>query len=383
MSLLRVDQLREILRFLPKYRCAFAYGSGVYQQLDPIESKTHNQSINEPNSWPVKLQQKTKPMIDFIVVTDNSLDWHRRNLQLNYKHYSALKWAGPELITKVQESLGAQCYFNTLVPYRDCVIKYGVIHTEHFVNDLLDWNHLYIAGRLQKPVTLITDDRRDSPNSQLSTINLQDSSDTADEKIQHAMRINRQSAVHASLLLLDEVFTQEQLLLTLVGLSYEGDFRMQVGEDRDKRMKIVRGQFPLLQEIYRPYLAELCSKNILCQSNDGQDQFVQEYSPSCIFHHLNLLPKHVQTRLYVQFNRSGKLFDIDDVLLSLAHSHQCADHVRTAIRSIVRWSSITQSAKGILTAGPGKSTKYAMMKLVKMRQSLKKKGGKKENNNSS
>lgn len=343
MALLPVQQLRDLIRILPKYRCAFAYGSGVYQQK--------LSGLQKNGSDP--------PMIDFIVVTDNSEHWHRQNLTHNYAHYSALKWAGPELITRVQEQFGAQCYFNTLIEVDSkCILKYGVISTEHLVNDLLDWNNLYVAGRLHKPVTMITDDR--------STAN------QPDELIEHSMRLNRRSALHASLLLLDETFTMKELLLVLVGLSYQGDPRMVVGEDRNKQINIVQGQWELLEQMYRPHLDELCASGIVARpSTHNPHLFMQEHSPSCVLHHLNLLPKHVQTRLYIQFNRSGKLFDIDDVLLSLAHSHQCDEHVRSALRAIVQRSSFSQSVKGLFTAGLARSARYAWQKIIKMKRSMK------------
>ena len=66
-----------------------------------------------------------------------------------------MRQLGPKLIADAQVKYGAQMYFNTLVPYEEGHIKYGVISRADFISDLLDWDTLYAAGRLQKPVRIL------------------------------------------------------------------------------------------------------------------------------------------------------------------------------------------------------------------------------------
>ena len=43
---------------------------------------------------------------------------------------------GAHKIAKIQTDFGAKIYFNTLIPFEDSLIKYGVISTQHLVEDL-------------------------------------------------------------------------------------------------------------------------------------------------------------------------------------------------------------------------------------------------------
>ena len=173
--------LREILSIFPRHCYAFAYGSAVFRQTpNLIGASTHNTpnlvgahthqpkweakeatkrvAENVSQTLPAVVNSSSK-MIDFIIVVDDTLAWHQENLRRNRAHYSFLKHLGPRVITKVQEDFGANVYFNTLIPYNDrTLIKYGVIKKSHFVNDLLDWDYLYVSGRLQKPVQVISFD---------------------------------------------------------------------------------------------------------------------------------------------------------------------------------------------------------------------------------
>ena len=58
--------------------------------------------------------------------------------------------------------------------------------------------------------------------------------------LQGALNTNLSAALTAALLLLPEHFTEEQLYLNIAAISYTGDFRMVVGEDKNKVANIVR-----------------------------------------------------------------------------------------------------------------------------------------------
>jgi translocator assembly and maintenance protein 41 len=51
-------------------------------------------------------------------------------------------------------------------------IKYGILDHKTFLQDLHNWEHLYVAGRLQKPVQHMQDTLQDTPTSQALHENL-------------------------------------------------------------------------------------------------------------------------------------------------------------------------------------------------------------------
>ncbi|KAK8743778.1 hypothetical protein OTU49_001261 [Cherax quadricarinatus] len=173
--------LRLLQRFPKGYSLAFAYGSGVFKQVGHKNTKDN--------------------MIDLILAVRDPVEWHKTNLALNPKHYSSLRFGGPHFIASVQENWGAKIYFNTLIPTHEGMIKYGVISHTSLITDLLDWDTLYVAGRLHKPVLMLY-------------------RASEDDELHSALKINLYAAIHTALLLLPESFSEDQLYLALAGLSY-------------------------------------------------------------------------------------------------------------------------------------------------------------------
>ena len=319
-----------VLANFPKknLRLAFAYGSGVFRQ------QGH--------------EDKSKNMLDFMFVVDDPVAWHRENMQRNYSHYSFLKVLGPKYLARIQDRYGAGVYFNTLVPCQDRLIKYGVLSRSRLLADLFDWDTLYVAGRLQKPVRMLVHEK--------------------DNDVDFALLANLQNAIHTSLLMLPEYFTEKDLYRTITSLSYSGDFRMTIGEDKNKVQNIVTPNMEHFRQLYETLL----DKEEHLHWNKSQGTFVQHSFRISRYHHLNLLPKTLLSMLVMHRNSDGRNRDSEEVIRSLAADDQCDEIVHKCVSAIVKTSSLTQSIKSIFTAGFKKSVKYGGQKMKKMMKSTKK-----------
>ncbi|KAK3093251.1 hypothetical protein FSP39_013269 [Pinctada imbricata] len=309
---------------------AFAYGSAVFKQEGQDEA------------------QKKSNMLDFIFVVNDPLEWHSQNLKANNSHYSFLKYLGPKAIADIQTKYGAGVYFNSKVFVDGREIKYGVLSTSELVSDLYDWKSLYISGRLHKPAKIIIRPEKSD--------------------ILTAMQVNLQNALHASLLMLPEYFTEEQLYLKITSLSYDGDFRMRFGENKNKVSNIVSPNMPYFRQLYQ----HIWSKEPHLHWDSAQNCFEQYPNHVTQFHHLNLLPKLVQQNLLKHHQKNvKKSLDIEEVIRVMAFDPNCDERVADAIRDIVFKSSATQSIKSFFTAGVFKSLKYSARKIRKMREGNK------------
>ncbi|KAA0708030.1 Phosphatidate cytidylyltransferase, mitochondrial [Triplophysa tibetana] len=316
---------RRILSLFPQdISLAFAYGSAVFRQTGTSQG------------------QVGKNMLDFIFAVDDPVTWHTKNLIENRKHYSLLKHLGPKRISNIQNDHGAGIYFNTLVPADNRVIKYGVISTDTLMDDLFNWKTLYVAGRLHKPVRIL----------------LQNGSG----KLRAALVGNLKSAVIASFLMLPESFSEEDLFLQIAGLSYSGDFRMVIGEDKSKVSNIVKDNMPHFRKLYNNILQEC--PHVVYKPQQGRLEV------RGVMYWLTISCADLNSTLHANITRlvdpPGKNRDVEEILLQVAQDPDCGSVVQHGISSIVKTSSITQSAKGIATAGLFKTVSYSVKKLQKM-----------------
>mmetsp|Transcript_20861 Transcript_20861/g.29749 ORF Transcript_20861/g.29749 Transcript_20861/m.29749 type:complete len:243 (-) Transcript_20861:1460-2188(-) len=233
-----------------------------------------------------------------------------------------------------------------LLPFHK--VKYGVISKEKLLADLLNWQYLYIAGRLHKPTICIGN---------------------CDDEILDAQRKNATSALSASLLLQNlrnneqrqEVFSFSQLFFSIARISYTGDFRMTVGaEDQNKVNKLIQspGQYGRWVDMYTETLAEFRGRGLLdiTKTQNDQNSFVE----------CNLQDLSVRKELIRQLPKSlQKTLDT----ISKDNSELLGPTLATGLTKIVAPSARIQGVKGLLTAGLSKSIKYAAAKFSKGRMS--------------
>ncbi|EGG09083.1 uncharacterized protein MELLADRAFT_47559 [Melampsora larici-populina 98AG31] len=343
------EELSNIIQsFKAPIRYAIGYGSGVFPQ----------------KSYDLK---KQTPMLDFVFAVSHPSHWHSINLQQNPKHYSLpLRWLGSAPISWLQEKgPGAGVWFNVENEVNGKLIKYGVISVDTLCSDLLDWNTLYVSGRMQKPVYVLRDDAR----------------------IRLAQQVNLASALRTALLMLPENFTEQQLYMKITSLSYTGDFRMKWGENPRKIENIVQRQIDQFRILYRPlFQASFNNVSFAGESSTARDPKIQQdMSPRGRAELLKKLPRCLKEKIETVYDRQWnlklakaadgsalineeeKLTSSDEMslLVKMVTDNGFDESLKRALTLTVGPPAFNQSLKGIISAGPLKSAKYACSKLLK------------------
>jgi len=320
-----------VQEFNAPIRYAFAYGSGVFEQDGYA---TNNQ------------KSKSEPMLDFLFAVTHASHWHSINMAQFPSHYPMYtRMLGSDFVARV-EDISPGVWFNTFVPMKGVTIKYGVTTVDNLCSDLLNWNTLYLAGRMHKPIRIIKDDAR----------------------VRLTQQVNLTSAVRTSLLTLPETFSETQLFERIAGFSYAGDLRMTLpAENRGKVGNIVRKQGPQFKELYHRLVVALPGVHWPAHSSTIQ----QDLSPQARAAHLKKLPSVLLNRVtqhYADSNLPSREADEGVYWSRIAGDGHLVETLDSEMRGIVRRPSTVQSLKGIVSAGFGKSFRYAAEKVGKWRK---------------
>lgn len=371
------EALRQILwKFRAPIRYAFAYGSGVFPQ-DGAPASVGSLHPAAPEAI-AKVQGGGQKMIDFIFGVSYTQHWHSLNIQEHRDHYSSVASLGSYAVSRLQDSFGAGMYFNPYVTINGTLIKYGVVNIDTLCRDLSTWDTLYLAGRLQKPVKIL----RDNPSVRL------------------ANQVNLISAVRAALLLLPPDFTEQDLYATIAGISYMGDPRMSIGgDDPRKVLNIVSNQLPNFRRLYAPLIENLpnisfndpkCSNSDWYSDAGINAKLAQDMDPIKRGNMVRRLPAAFRSKLYFEYRRKwhipGAEFNemlartkdedperirrreggpFDRRIAMDEEGRGLKEEVGQVIEKTIRWPAFTQSVKSVITAGLGRSWRYATEKRAK------------------
>lgn len=314
-------------------------------------------------------------MIDFIFGVSYSQHWHSLNLNEHRDHYSGLRSLGSYVVSQVQDNWGAGVYFNPYVTVNGTLIKYGVVNIDNLCSDLSNWDTLYLAGRLQKPVKIL----RDHPRVRL------------------ANQVNLISALRVAMLLLPPEFTEHQLYSTIAGISYMGDIRMSLpAENPNKVNNIVSAQMANFRRLYAPLIDNMpnlefndprCSGQDWVDDPDANVKLVQDMDPVKRGNMVRRLPQSFRDRLYFQYQSRFRIprAEFDRMMEEsadedperfhrreggpfeqrIAGEEHLSQEVVSAIKKTISWPATSQTIKSVFTAGTGRSWKYLQEKRAK------------------
>jgi translocator assembly and maintenance protein 41 len=378
--------LRQVLwKFRAPIRYAFAYGSGVFpQSKGGAATEAEIRAVHAKAPLAVQKAQDGSPkMIDFIFGVSHTQHWHSLNLMQHRDHYSALGSLGSGAVSAVQDKWGAGVYFNTYVTVDGILIKYGVVTLDTLKRDLREWDTLYLAGRLHKPVKIL----RDNP------------------QVRIANQINLLSALRTALLLLPETFNERELYATIAGISYLGDPRMAFPTENPKKVaNIVGHNMQNFRRLYAPLVESLpnvefddpaCKDPDWIWNHNAVTKLKQDMDPVKRGNMVRRLPTAFRSKLYFEYQKKFKIpgnefnkmmeSSKDEDATSFKRQQgggfeqriaqdtgeDLRKNVRLVIKNTINWPSTTQTLKGPLMAGFSKTIRYMSEKLAKYREGSK------------
>jgi translocator assembly and maintenance protein 41 len=157
-------------------------------------------------------------------------------------------------------------------------VKYGVIQHSTLINDLNDWQQLYVAGRLHKPVAILE-------------------SDSAALDLQDALQRNLSTALSIALISMPLTFDDVSLFKRISQISYSGnralklklkkwlkfnvtllgDVRMKFAENPEKVSNIVDANIDHFRKLYDPIIKAHILQNKSSLERLSSDKNSDEY----------------------------------------------------------------------------------------------------------
>lgn len=370
------EALRQVLwQFKAPIRYAFAYGSGVFTQSSEKSSSSKQIHPNPPDAV-LKWQSHGQKNIDFIFGVSFTEHWHSLNLSEHRDHYSFLGSLGSGVVSRIQDNIGAGAYFHPYININGMMIKYGVVNLDTMHKDLSEWDTMYLAGRLHKPVKILRDDAR----------------------MRLANQVNLISALRTALLMLPQGFTEHELYTKIASISYMGDPRIAMRAESPRKVaNIVDNQMVNFRQLYSPLIDDLPNITFNDSAVSKEDwaadasincKLQQDMDPMKRGNMVRRLPKNFRRRLY---DRYQGIFKLDsqqfrDILEEskdettftrsmgtdfdrrIAGDSNLPELVAKTVKSIINGPSVKEAIKGIATAGVRKSWRYLSEKRAKGRE---------------
>ena len=380
---------------------AFGYGSGVFsqeQQQDGGDDDSDNGTDLDELQKHSANEKEERKMLDMILIVNDATKFHSLNQQLNPHHYAPLFrtsptraawWQQGHVLPKSIFGINPGVFFN-FVDDAKCWMKYGVMTRDDLAADLMNWDSLYAGGRLHKPTATIYTSRFDD-----NTDNNGDSGGMDILRLQR--KHNLPAAVSVALLLASaspptrnhnadtpiasssSSLELSELYSHISGLSYTGDFRMQMGaEDPGKINKLVHspGQLARFHALYyETAVVPLLEMGIVTSSSSSSSPSPLDTlrltwnpsDPSVVKHLWRQLPPRFQCLPQAPTTPPRQASGNNHTKISIGDKD--LQNIRAALNqelhNIVAPAARYQSFKGLWTAGLGKSAKYAFAKLSK------------------
>lgn len=224
--------------------------------------------------------------------------------------------------------------------------KYGVIGVEQLEEDLTTWNHLFVAGRLQKPILKL-----DSEYATHRSVDLEE-----------ARGANLRSAIAAALVMMPQNFSELDLYYVISSISYAGDIRLLLRAENPQK---------LTNMIYN-------STNAVNRFREHFRQSLEEFEAADLIHRArkpSAFGSPVDVPIFKFEQNPAKKPEIarsyfpvkmrDEIYAHSKSAEDLATNTHKYVFNTVRRSSSKQFMNNLLMNNPLKSSKYAFAKLAK------------------